>query len=190
MRRIRHILPLILICLPAGVSFSAPDEAVKPQSPPAKSEGKADQQVSPAAPEEVPRFTNAELPPLRREDMDREAAAGGTSAGDGVQTQNEEADETLDEVLEGVTDETLRASLAEARKEIAMLEIRLEHLNSRLLSVQNAYLRGVTPPSHEEEKAVGGAANEERLSWVKDQIAAAEKLQVEARARFQTLLRR
>ena len=182
MRRFRHILPLILLCLPMALSLSAAEKTAEPQSPPAQSEEKADEQVPPAAPEEVLRFTNADLPPLRREDM----GAGG----DGTEKQEGEAGGTLDEALEGARDEALRNSLVEARKEIAMLELRLEHLNSRLLSVRNPLLKRVTPPSREEEEAVGGAANTERLSWVKEQITATEKAQVEARTRFQTLLRR
>ena len=190
MRRFRHILPLILLCLPMGLSLSAAEKTAEPQSPPAQSEENADEQVPPAAPEEVLRFTNADLPPLRREDMGAGGDKAEAAAGDGTEKQEGEAGGTLDEALEGARDEALRNSLAAARKEIAMLELRLEHLNSRLLSVRNPLLKRVTPPSREEEEAVGGAANTERLSWVKEQITATEKAQVEARTRFQTLLRR
>jgi hypothetical protein len=190
MRRFRHILPLILLCLPMGLSLPAAEEAAEPRSPAAQSDGKAGEQAPPAAPEDTVRFTNADLPPLRREDMGAGGDEAAAIAGDGTEKQKEEAGGTLGEALAGAKEEALKTSLDETRKEIAMLELRLDHLNSRLLSVRNPLLKRVTPPSREEEEAVGGAANTERLSWVKEQIAAAEEAQVEAQARFQTLLRR
>ena len=45
MRRFRHILPLILLCLPMGLSLSAAEKTAQPQSPPAQSEENADEQV-------------------------------------------------------------------------------------------------------------------------------------------------
>jgi len=187
MRRFRHILPLILMCLPMGLLFSVAEE---PRLPSEESHGKAAEQIPPAPPEDVLRFTNADLPPLRREEMGAGGDGAEAPAGDGTEKQEGEAGRTLGDALEESRDKAVKQSLAEARKEIATLDLRLEHLNSRLLSVRNPLLKRVTPANREEEDAVGGAANTERLSWVEEQIAATEKAQVEARARFQALLRR
>jgi hypothetical protein len=190
MRRFRHILPLILLCLPLGLSLPFAEEAARPQPAKTQSDSKADEQVPTAAPEDTLRFTNADLPSLRPEDMGASGDEAEATAGDGTEKKQGEAGGTLDEALEGVADEALRQSIGETRRELALLALRLEHLNARLLSVQNPLLKRVTPPSREEEEAVGGLANTERLSWVKEQIAATEEAQVEAQARFQTLLRR
>jgi len=190
MRCFRHILLLILLCLPAGVSLSTEKETAKPQAPPAESAGKAPEPASPAATEAVVRFTNADLPPLRRQDQGAGKDKAEAKAGDGTEKPEGEADGTLDGALKGAEKEALESTIAATRKEIAMLELRLEHLKGRLLSVQNPLLKRVTPPDPEEEEAVAGAANTEHLSWVKEQIAATEEALVAARDRFQTLLRR
>ena len=78
----------------------------------------------------------------------------------------------------------------ETRKTISQLEARLVYLQSRQRSVQNPLLKRVTPSTPEEEEAVGGMSNVERLNWVKDQIAETEEALGEARTELEELLRR
>lgn len=190
MRRFRHILPLILLCLPMGLSLSFAGETPTPQTPPVETDRKPGEVMPAAASGEVLRFTNADLPSLTHADRgagrEQEKAAGK----DGTRKQKAEADGTLAEALQDASNDAIRKSIGEARREIAILELRLEALNSRLLSIQNPLLAGVNPPSREEEEAVGGAPNTVRLAWVKEQIAATEEALVAARERFQTLFRR
>jgi hypothetical protein len=51
-------------------------------------------------------------------------------------------------------------------------------------------LKRVTPSTEEEEEAVGGMSNVERLNWVKGQIAETEEALGEARTELEELLRR
>ena len=129
-------------------------------------------------------FTNDDLPGLWP--MDRHAEP----EGEVEEGTKQEAEPGLDEAMEEFEKEAIQQQIVETRKTISQLEARLVYLQSRQRSVQNPLLKRVTPSTPEEEEAVGGMSNVERLNWVKDQIAETEEALGEARTELEELLRR
>jgi len=188
MRASRSIVLTVSLLMPLGMfSVAGEPSAAGEEKPAARSAEQSAESAAEAEGEaEVLRFTNADLKPVRPQDRYADPEAGEQDEPE----SDREAGESLDEALEDATQEAIQSSIEETRGEIAELELRLEHLNSRLLSVKNPLLKGVNPPSREEEEAVGGLSNTERLSWVNDQIAATEAALAEAQSRMSDLLRR
>lgn len=192
MCRLNRILPvavyaLILACSAVATASGAGGAA---ESPEARPESASGDEARPADDGEVLRFTNANLPSLRPEDKvksgDKEAAEK-NAASDGASEQSEP---DLDAALAGMSEKARQEAMVETRRDIARLEARVEYLNARLLAVKNPLLKRVTPSSPDEEEAVGGLPNTERLAWVTEQITLAEAALVEARDRMTSLLRR
>ena len=192
MRRFNQLLPAVLFALALGFSVTAPatgaDGAAKPAD--AKPESAAGEKARPADDGEVMRFTNANLPSLRPEDKAKsgdEEATAEAGASDSLPAQAEPA---LDAAMAGMSEEARQEAMVETRQDIARLEARVEYLNARVLAVKNPLLKRVTPSSPDEEEAVGGLPNNERLAWVTEQITLTEAALVEARDRMTSLLRR
>jgi len=132
-------------------------------------------------------FTNDDLPGLWP--MDRHVEPEG-EVKEGAEGTEKETEPGLDEAMEEFEKEAVQQQIVETRKTISQLEVRLVYLQSRLRSVQNPLLKRVTPSTAEEEEAVGGLSNVDRLNWVKDQIAETEEALGEARTELEELLRR
>jgi hypothetical protein len=141
----------------------------------------------PEGEEQVVRFTNDDLPGLWP--MDRRAEPEG-EVEEGAESTEKDAEPGLDEAMEEFEKEAVQQQIVETRKTISQLEARLVYLQSRQRSVQNPLLKRVTPSTPEEEEAVGGMSNVERLNWVKDQIAETEAALGEARTELEEFLRR
>ena len=189
MRRFRYLLIIMTLTLPLGLAVAGEDKADKSQSAPSSPEAAEGDQDS-AAGEEVLRFTNADLKSVRPQDRYEDRDDAGLTSVKGDEGDEDSDGAGLDEALEDISAEALKATMDETRHEIAQLEVHLDYLNKRLLSVQNPILRGVTPTTREEEEAVGGLSNPERLDWVKDQIATTEDELAEAKEYMSTLMRR
>ena len=185
MRRSRHILLVVTLILPLGFTMAGEekDAPSQPESVPAA--GEAAEADRPDGDEEALRFTNEDLKPVRPQDRYEDRDEGMTGEDDAG-----EAGESLDAAMESISEEALKATMDETRREIAELEFHLEYLTKRLLSVQNPLLKRVTPSTREEEIAVGGLSNGDRLAWVKDQIVLTEDDLAEAQEYMSTLMRR
>lgn len=190
MRRFRHILLVATLILPLGFTLAGEEKAAASQPRSAPGPGEAAEADRPGGDQEVLRFTNEDLKPVRLQDRyeDRDGEVAGED--DGEETKDGEAMESLDAAMEDLSEAALKASMDETRLEIAELEFHLEYLTKRLLSVQNPLLKRVTPSTREEEEAVGGLSNGDRLAWVKDQIVLTENALAEAQEHMSTLLRR
>jgi uncharacterized coiled-coil protein SlyX len=191
MRHFRYLLIITTLALPLGLTMAGEDQAddtrsgTTPAAPEAQEGDRSDGDG-----EEVLRFTNESLKPVRPQDRHDDVDDDDSTRTDGDGSEDDEGGESLDEALEDISAEALKESMDETRHEIARLQLHLEYLNKRLLSVQNPILRGVTPSTSEEEEAVGGLSNPERLAWVKDQIAVTEDELAEAQEHMSTLMRR
>ena len=186
MRRSRHILLVITLALPVGLFLAAGEQA---QPTPPQSDGSAGEAGDRHDDGEEPlHFTNEDLKPVRLQDQSPESED--TEVDEEAADADEDGDWTLEDEMAGFSAEALKKSIDATRLSIAHLEMHLEYLTSRRLSVQNPILRGLTPSSREEEDAVGGLSNPERLGWVDDQIALNEEELAEQREFMTSLLRR
>jgi hypothetical protein len=181
------VLCLGVAGVPAGDEKGGSEEPAAAREEAAETEtGNASRPPEAAA--DAQRFTNEDLPDPWP--MDRPKRSEEPDAGQDAAAEEDEAEADLDEVMQPFEDAAVEQQLQETRKAIAMLENRLAHLQSRLKSVQNPFLKRLTPASQEEEDAVGGLSNVERLNWVKEQIAITEEALEEAHAELAGLLRR
>jgi uncharacterized coiled-coil protein SlyX len=180
----------IVVVLSWATPVAAETEKAGPEEESSESQQK-DRAPAPAeepgGEEEVVRFTNEDLPGLWP--MDRRAEPEG-DVEDGEEGNQQETGPGLDEVMEEFEEEAVQQQIVETRQTISQLEVRLVYLQNRLRSVQNPLLKRVTPSTAEEEEAVGGLSNVERLTWVKDQIAETEEALGEAGRELEELLRR
>ncbi len=182
-RRTAHAILLSLsLVVPATVLAGE-----QPTQPASEEQAKSSDTKSSAEVNEPLRFTNADLPELWPQDRVQPAEGKDAQAG---RPPRKDAGESIDSALAPLQDEAREQAIIETRKEIARLEVQLEYLNSRLLAVRNPLLKRVTPPSSEEEAAVAGLPNTERVAWVTDQIAGTETALREAREQLIRLLRR
>jgi hypothetical protein len=181
MQRIRPILGASLLAL-----LSAFPESTLLATPSEKEEtGKKQAAPSPppkAEPEAPLRFTNADLPPpIRMGEAPPPAAAepgeegeakpGGTAKGSGKKGASPD----------GAAAKPPRSAEAIAA-DIQRLEVLKADLERRERVVRNPLLKGLAPPSEDEEKAVGGMESTARLDWIAQQKAETEKSLQEARA--------
>ena len=133
--------------------------------------------------DEVPRFTNDDLPrtPRMYESQDLDADDKKKKA------KKKPGEEAGDEKEAAAAAEAMRARAAELRASIVDMEARLSYLERRTMAIKNPLLAGRTPADDTENAAVGGLGASERLSWVEDQIAATNKQLENARAELATL---
>jgi hypothetical protein len=192
MRVYNVILAILAVAVMLSWATPAPAETEKARQAGESAEPRQeDPAPSPAeeaeGEEQVVRFTNEDLPGLWP--MDRIAEPEG-EVREGAEDPEKGTEPGLDEVMEEFEEEAVQQQIVETRQTISHLEARLVYLQNRLRSVQNPLLKRVTPSTEEEEEAVGGMSNVERLNWVNGQIAETEEALGEARTELEELLRR
>jgi hypothetical protein len=190
MRVYNVILALVAVAVMLPWTAPVPAAPEEPRPEEESAETRQEETVPPPeeeGQEEVVRFTNDDLPGLWP--MDRQPEPAG-EAGEAEEDGKPEAEPGLDDAMEEFEKEAVQQQIVETRTAISQLEDRLVYLQNRMRSVQNPLLKRVTPSTAEEEAAVGGLSNVERLNWVKDQIAQTEEALGEARTELEELLRR
>ncbi len=192
--RAARFLTATLLALGVAAAGAGTGESPRPdesQAGPPAAEKKAAATASPRKQQPL-RFTNDDLPRLRREHRGEDPPPGETAEGEGEpgEVAAGPGDGEARSAVAALEDEAHARRLADTRRRIAELESRQQHLEARLRSIQNPLLRGVTSAGEEEQEAVGGLSNEEQLTWVKEELATTEQALEEARAALTELLRR